>query len=431
MGLNDLERLREEILDYRPDFETPGVREALVETAWPRVLGTLELIPDDARGGDLLELGATPFFQTLCLRRVCTGRIAIANYFGTGEKKGQQELVHRKTGERLLLEYDLFNIETDDFPYPDASFDIVIFSELIEHMAVNPVLALSEMHRVLRPNGILVVTTPNSLSHSRLESYLFGTDHMVDRYSPACGYGARHNREYHPQELRDLLEGTGFVIETMSVRDIMPIRPFHRLHRKLWGRLLALYSKLPREEHIFLRARRTDPFRWHFPPTLFDNVETFALVRYPWMEMGINDAIQCVDGWHPLEDWGSRGGAVRWTRGPVGQLFLKTPAQPRSLAIDCFAQAAPGASALPVRVIVWDRWLGRVDPHCVYADTTITVERGRWQRIDVPLHAAQMRSGTEVEVRFEIAADIAGAPTLATLPERERGLAVHRVAIEG
>jgi hypothetical protein len=70
MRLNDTERLRAEILAYRPEFETPGIRESLVETAWPRVLGTLELIPDDARGGDVLELGATPFFQTLCLRQL-------------------------------------------------------------------------------------------------------------------------------------------------------------------------------------------------------------------------------------------------------------------------------------------------------------------------------------------------------------------------
>jgi SAM-dependent methyltransferase len=423
MRLNDVEQLRDEILAYRPEFETPGIREALVETAWPRVLGTLELIPDDVRGGDVLELGATPFFQTLCLRKVCSGRIAIANYFGTTERTGAQELVHRHTGERLRLEYDLFNIEADEFPYPADSFDVIVFSELVEHLAVNPVWALSEMHRVLRPNGVLIVTTPNALAHTRLESYLFGTDQMVDRYSPACGYGARHNREYHPQELRDLLEGTGFVIETMSVRDIMPIKRFHRWHRALWNVLLHLYSRHPREEHIFLRARRTDPFRWHFPPTLFDNVESFALVRYPWMEMGINDAIQCVDGWRPLEAR-PEGGALRWTRGAAGQVFLKTPAQPRALSVECFAQIAAQAPALSVRVTVWDRWLGRVDPQCVYADTTIAIERGTWRRVEIPLQTANMHAGNEVEVRFE---PVAGSSALS---ERQRALALQRVAIE-
>jgi hypothetical protein len=283
------------------------------------------------------------------------------------------------------------------------------------------------MHRVLKPNGFLIVTTPNALAQNRLESYLFGTDQMVDRYSPSCGYGARHNREYHPQELRDLLEGTGFVIETMSVRDIMPIKPFHRVHRTLWNVLLHLYSAHPREEHIFLRARRTEPFRWHFPPTLFDNVESYALVLYPWMTVGINDAIQCVDGWQTPEKR-SDGSALRWTRGDAGQVFLKTPPRPRALSVECFAQSAASAPALPVRVTVWDRWLGRVDPQCVYADTTVTVERGRWQRIEIPLRTANMHAGNEIEVRFETAAALRNAPV--GLPERERGVAVSRVAIE-
>src|SRR5207344_1780470 len=101
----------------------------------------------------------------------------------------------------------------------------------------------------------------------------------------------------------------------------------------VWRQLLSLYSKHPRSEHIFLRARRREPFRWHFPATLFDNIESYALVRYPWMEMALNDSIQCVDGWHPLEKW-AEGGGMRWTRG-IGQIFLKTPARPQTLIIDC------------------------------------------------------------------------------------------------
>jgi hypothetical protein len=252
---------------------------------------------------------------------------------------------------------------------------------------------------------------------------------MVDRYSPSCGYGARHNREYHAAELRELLEGTGFVVETLDVRDIMPIRRVHQWHRAVWRQLLRLYSKLPRHEHIFLRARRRDPFRWRFPATLFDNIESYALVRYPWLEMGINDTIQCVDGWYPLEERRD-GPAQRWTRGTAGQVFLKTPAQARVLSFDCFAQAAANAAPLPLRVTVWDRWLGRVDPQCVYADTSMNIERGRWQRIEVPLRAANMHAGNAVEVRFEIASEVAGSAALAVLPERERGLAVRRVAIE-
>jgi SAM-dependent methyltransferase len=48
-------------------------------------------------------------------------------------------------------------------PFPDASFDGILFSEGIEHIDAQ-VAALREMARVLRPGGVLVVTTPNTLN---------------------------------------------------------------------------------------------------------------------------------------------------------------------------------------------------------------------------------------------------------------------------
>ncbi len=49
-----------------------------------------------------------------------------------------------------------------EIPVADASFDTVISCETIEHV-VDPLKAMKEIHRVLRPGGRLLLTTPNYL----------------------------------------------------------------------------------------------------------------------------------------------------------------------------------------------------------------------------------------------------------------------------
>jgi SAM-dependent methyltransferase len=429
MRPDDLERLKDDLLHFRAPLEVPGVRAELIENALPRLLATLEMLPESARDADVLELGSSPYFLSLCLRRLCRGRLTHANYFGTKERGGVDRLVHAETGEQIRIEFDLFNIEEDEFPYADASFDVVVFSELIEHLGLNPVWSLSEIHRVLRPNGIAIVTTPNFLSLERLATFARGGSQMVDRYSPLFGYGARHNREYHPAELRELLESTGFAVEAMDARDLKPLPLFERVQRFVWKLALAPYSPTPRGEHIFLRARRKQRFRWHFPPFLFDNIQFYVLVRHPWVEMGINHEIQTAAGWYPCEPRGAGGGEMRWTHG-VGQAFLKTPPRPTKLVAEVYVRE-DGPETLHVRA--HDRWLGKVDPNHVYVDDGAALERGRWRRVEFPLRRLP-NPGDELEVMFchePMPHDPAEhQPPPVDPSRRDRGIAVHRIELE-
>ncbi|QIB33343.1 class I SAM-dependent methyltransferase [Ancylobacter pratisalsi] len=50
--------------------------------------------------------------------------------------------------------------DIDALPFPDASFDVVVSFETIEHVP-NPTTALRELRRVLKPDGLLIISTPD------------------------------------------------------------------------------------------------------------------------------------------------------------------------------------------------------------------------------------------------------------------------------
>jgi len=69
---------------------------------------------------------------------------------------------------------DIVDLNNQKLPYDDDSFDLVTCTEVIEHIE-HYRETLREMHRVLKPGGALVVTTPNILNiKSRLRFLFFG-----------------------------------------------------------------------------------------------------------------------------------------------------------------------------------------------------------------------------------------------------------------
>jgi SAM-dependent methyltransferase len=60
-----------------------------------------------------------------------------------------------------LLRAGFVRGDAERLPFPDATFDVVVWSEVIEHL-MRPELAVWEVARVLRPGGHLVMTTNNA-----------------------------------------------------------------------------------------------------------------------------------------------------------------------------------------------------------------------------------------------------------------------------
>jgi SAM-dependent methyltransferase len=113
------------------------------------------------------------------------------------------------------IDYRTCDVSTQSLPYPDDSIDFVTYLDIIEHHGFSPKSVLTEIKRVLRPGGYLILSTPNHASLFNRAKLLTGRSVHDDihyffndcaEHRPYRG----HHREYTKDELRKVCESVGF-----------------------------------------------------------------------------------------------------------------------------------------------------------------------------------------------------------------------------
>lgn len=235
-----------------------------------RLVRTVQLIPRGDADCRILELG--------CYMQITP---ALRGLLGYGEVRGaymgsaggqHRSRVTAADGEEFHCTIDLFNCEVDRFPYPEQYFDTIICCELLEHLQKDPMHMMSEIHRVLKANGILVLTTPNAVSLRSLRNILWGVHpNLFSKYvMPTLLPETMHIREYTPKELLRLFADSGFSVQFIDTTAYGE-RPgiYGSITKAI--RFLKRYARL-REDCVYLVGQKTNPVGSRYPSWLYEQI---------------------------------------------------------------------------------------------------------------------------------------------------------------
>jgi 2-polyprenyl-3-methyl-5-hydroxy-6-metoxy-1,4-benzoquinol methylase len=171
----------------------------------------------------------------------------------------------------------VLNKALEDASYPDAFFDVVHVSEVLEHVP-NPQAFLKECRRVLKPGGLFFLSLPNGLADRQ------GLLDFWRLYRKPPGHGSGHIYFFSPDGLEAMFRATGFrVLETKTYAFKQGLRAMGLFPtRARWERLFQprQAAEVPNKLKIEFPRQRYPEFYYKLKYGLREKLEISGLKRW-------------------------------------------------------------------------------------------------------------------------------------------------------
>lgn len=203
------------------NYEYFSELKSYLNVSMERFLFTVKLMKKHykKKQGRILEIGSFPFFLSTAIMELSddelTGVILPKSIWpGAPYKIIENSAIIKTQQKNYSFSYWILNVEKDRFPFNNKTFDLVLCTEVIEHLIQSPSHMITEINRILKDDGLLILSTPNGLYWEIIHHLIFyGSLH--DRYSRYGVYG-RHNRLWILSELEDFIANNNFdIIESI------------------------------------------------------------------------------------------------------------------------------------------------------------------------------------------------------------------------
>lgn len=229
-----------------------------------RIARTLQVTLDQHPKGKLLELGTGAVIPLALKRLVPDLEVHVTDF--KLDLPSVDSIHLELCGDSITVPGYRVNLEETPLPVADETFDVVLCCEVIEHMDVDPMFMLSEVNRVLKPGGVVIVTTPNAVSTWSITKMLRGVEpYFYMQYRPYRDPW-RHNYEYSIHSLVAVLKAAGFdgnawtedSFEEPNYTDVNKLKSIgYEMHHV--------------GDNIFTVARKIGPVQDRYPSAIYCN----------------------------------------------------------------------------------------------------------------------------------------------------------------
>jgi len=216
-----------------------------------RYAETLSLVPNVAKNLHVLDVGSGFGHLAILIKKIFGYEVYALDHYNLWEER------FHKHG----IRFNLCELTRENLPFKESYFDIVLFCEVLEHLFVLPHKVLFEIHRVLKPEGLLILTTPNFLSLYKRIKVLFGKSPFQPVSARRdAGRAQDHIREYSMDELHLLLQETDFevilarylqaggIIRSGEKLDLNPLHIIYRIIAKAYDPFAGSIIMFARKE---------------------------------------------------------------------------------------------------------------------------------------------------------------------------------------
>lgn len=237
------------------------------KTFWPENMFRVRLMLEDltanvAAGEPVLDVGCFNGYMSFLLAKLGYQVTAV----DATPVAGTDEMF-----ERLGISFLACNLnEPSAFDsLRQHSFSAVVMGEVIEHILNHPLGLMKSIQKLIKPDGVLLLTTPNpsTLANAyrtlRGTLTLWGTAQFMDlpkiENSKITDIGDVHYREYGAPELLHLLNKSGFAVERFKyfAHGVSINQPFlkRQLKSNHLARLLMSHRVFGGNQYVLARSK--------------------------------------------------------------------------------------------------------------------------------------------------------------------------------